>query len=83
MLKKIAIMPFVLLIRFYQTAISPFTPTSCRFEPTCSTYFMDALKIEKAVFIGNSQGGTVSLSTALAHPSRIEKLVVADPAVYT
>jgi putative membrane protein insertion efficiency factor len=28
----------VALIRFYQIAISPFFPTSCRFMPTCSTY---------------------------------------------
>ena len=44
MLKKIAIAPFIFLIRFYQVGISPFTPSSCRFEPTCSTYFIQALK---------------------------------------
>lgn len=38
------ITPFVLLVRFYQTAISPFTPSSCRFEPTCSTYMIQALQ---------------------------------------
>jgi putative membrane protein insertion efficiency factor len=38
------ITPFVLLVRFYQTAISPFTPASCRFEPTCSTYMIQALQ---------------------------------------
>ena len=41
---KIIIYPFLLLIRFYQLAISPFTPSSCRFEPTCSHYAIDALK---------------------------------------
>jgi putative membrane protein insertion efficiency factor len=44
-LSKILIFPLVLLIRFYQTAISPFTPSACRFEPTCSSYFLEALKI--------------------------------------
>jgi len=44
MFSKIIIYPFLLLIRFYQLAISPFTPSSCRFEPTCSHYAIDALK---------------------------------------
>lgn len=45
MVKKIFIFPFILLIRFYQEAISPFTPSTCRFEPTCSSYFLEALKV--------------------------------------
>ncbi len=44
-ISKIIIAPFLLLIRFYQVAISPFTPSTCRFEPTCSSYFIEALKI--------------------------------------
>lgn len=28
---------------FYQKAISPFTPPSCRFTPTCSEYTRQAL----------------------------------------
>ncbi|HLV50562.1 MAG TPA: membrane protein insertion efficiency factor YidD [Flavobacterium sp.] len=42
--KKILIFPFVVLIRFYQVCISPFTPASCRFSPTCSHYTLEALK---------------------------------------
>jgi len=42
--KKILIFPFVILIRFYQVCISPFTPASCRFSPTCSHYTLEALK---------------------------------------
>lgn len=30
-------------ITFYQTCISPFTPPSCRFTPTCSEYARQAL----------------------------------------
>jgi len=45
LLKKILIFPFVLLVRFYQVAISPYTPDSCRFQPTCSHYTIEALKI--------------------------------------
>lgn len=36
--------PFIVLIRFYQTAISPYTPATCRFTPTCSQYSLEALK---------------------------------------
>ena len=43
-LKNILIFPFVLLVRFYQVAISPYTPSSCRYEPTCSQYTIEALK---------------------------------------
>jgi putative membrane protein insertion efficiency factor len=55
MLKKIVIAPFLFLIRFYQYAISPFTPATCRFEPTCSSYFAEALKIH-GLFYGTYLG---------------------------
>ncbi len=45
MLKKIVIAPLLFLIWFYKAAISPFTPVSCRFDPSCSSYFIEALKI--------------------------------------
>ena len=35
---------FILLITFYQTAISPHTPPACRFTPTCSQYALEAIK---------------------------------------
>jgi hypothetical protein len=38
-LKKIAIS----LIGFYQKAISPFFPSSCRYTPSCSEYAKQAL----------------------------------------
>ncbi|PFN96414.1 membrane protein insertion efficiency factor YidD [Bacillus sp. AFS076308] len=40
MLKKI----FILLIRFYQTVISPIKPPTCRFYPTCSQYGLEAVQ---------------------------------------
>jgi len=43
-IKKILTYPFLLLIRFYQTAISPYTPAACRYTPTCSHYAAEALK---------------------------------------
>lgn len=44
---------------------------------------MDALEIDRAILIGNSAGGSVALSTALAHPQRINGLVLVDAAVYS
>lgn len=32
------------LIRFYRRSISPFTPPSCRFRPTCSCYACQAIE---------------------------------------
>ncbi|MBD5199141.1 MAG: membrane protein insertion efficiency factor YidD [Bacteroidales bacterium] len=34
----------ILPIRFYQLAISPMFPASCRYTPTCSAYAIEALK---------------------------------------
>lgn len=42
--KQVIIYPFLLLIRFYQGAISPFLPAVCRYTPTCSHYAAEALQ---------------------------------------
>lgn len=34
---------FLALIRLYQKGISPYTPPSCRFTPTCSAYAYEAI----------------------------------------
>ncbi|MCL2138723.1 MAG: membrane protein insertion efficiency factor YidD [Treponema sp.] len=39
-MKRIA----VLLIRFYQKAVSPWLPASCRYYPTCSAYAIEAIE---------------------------------------
>jgi hypothetical protein len=63
-LKKIVIFPFVLLVRFYQGAISPFTPAACRFEPTCSHYTVEALQKH-----GLFKGGWLAIKRiASCHP---------------
>ena len=43
-LKEIIIFPFVLLIKGYQIFISPILPSSCRYNPTCSHYAIEALR---------------------------------------
>ncbi|MDK4679508.1 membrane protein insertion efficiency factor YidD [Kingella negevensis] len=35
---------FLLLIRFYQLAISPMIPPRCRYTPTCSQYAIEAIR---------------------------------------
>jgi uncharacterized protein len=39
-----SIRPFTAMIRFYQLYISPLTPPTCRFTPTCSNYALGAYR---------------------------------------
>ena len=48
------------LIRFYRRAVSPYTPPSCRFRPTCSAYAYEA--IQK---YGSLKGGWLALRRLL------------------
>lgn len=41
--RKVLIQCLLLPIWFYQHAISPLTPPSCRFTPTCSEYARQAI----------------------------------------
>ncbi|MDO5309164.1 MAG: membrane protein insertion efficiency factor YidD [Planctomycetia bacterium] len=43
-LRRLLIASLVFLVRLYQIFISPVTPKSCRFKPTCSQYCVLALK---------------------------------------
>ena len=55
---------FLSLIRFYRRSISPMTPPSCRFTPTCSAYAYEA--IEK---YGALKGGFLAFKRILrCHP---------------
>ena len=52
------------LIRFYQKYISPCTPPSCRFTPTCSAYAYEAINK-----YGARKGGWLALRRLLrCHP---------------
>ena len=45
----------ILMIRGYQKFISPLFPPTCRFYPTCSVYFIQALEkygVLKGSFLG-------------------------------
>ena len=41
---KLLIVPFLFLIKVYQIFISPLTPATCRYQPTCSNYSKEALQ---------------------------------------
>ena len=52
------------LIRFYKRSISPYTPASCRFNPTCSQYAYEAI-----TKYGAFKGGWLALRRLLrCHP---------------
>ena len=44
MISKILTELLILPISFYRACISPLTPPSCRFTPTCSQYAIEALR---------------------------------------
>ena len=50
--KQACALPLIGLVKFYQLCISPFTPPSCRFTPTCSQYAIEAIEIH-GVFKGS------------------------------
>ena len=54
----------ILLIKFYRYFISPYFPSSCRYLPTCSEYFIDSLKIN-----GTLRGSVFGIKRILrCHP---------------
>ena len=45
----------IALIKFYQKCISPLMPNVCRYTPSCSQYFIEALQVHgvvKGSFLG-------------------------------
>lgn len=44
---------FLAPVYFYRKFISPLTPPSCRFTPTCSEYAIEAIKT-RGIFIGTA-----------------------------
>jgi len=55
---------FLSLIRFYQSAVSPYFPARCRFRPTCSAYAYEAI-----CKYGALKGGWLALKRFLrCHP---------------
>lgn len=54
----------IILIRFYQGAISPHLPAACRYQPTCSQYAVEAISKHGAL-----RGGWLAVKRiARCHP---------------
>ncbi len=64
---KIFSKTIILLIKFYQLVISPYIGNNCRYIPTCSSYFIEALN-EFGFFKGCLIGTKRILS---CHPIKI------------
>jgi putative membrane protein insertion efficiency factor len=63
-MRKILIFIALLPVYFYRYCISPWTPASCRFTPTCSEYAVEAIKKH-----GAFKGGWLALKRiAHCHP---------------
>ena len=63
-IKKIAVAPFLGIIWFYQKFISSWTPSSCRYTPTCSHYTKTALERHGLIY-----GGWLSIKRIFScHP---------------
>ena len=70
-LTKLLLLP----IYFYRHSISPLTPPSCRFTPTCSAYALEA--IEK---YGALKGGFLALRRILrCNPFHRQTSIEYDP----
>ena len=51
----------IAVVRFYQVAISPYSPPSCRYTPTCSQYMLEAVNK-----YGAFKGGWLGLKRILS-----------------
>jgi pimeloyl-ACP methyl ester carboxylesterase len=61
------------------SGLNPYSPEG---NEAMLTGLMDHFGIRKAILIGNSAGGTLSMQFALSHPERVQALILVDPAVY-
>lgn len=43
LLRAILIFLLIMPVRFYQTVIGPLLPRMCKFQPSCSEYFIQAV----------------------------------------
>ncbi len=62
------------------TGENPYTPEA---QVALTVGLMDALGVSRATLVGNSAGGAVAMRVALAHPERVDALVLVDAAVYS
>lgn len=64
LLRRLSVTLLIFPITIYQKFISPLTPPSCRYTPTCSQYAIEALRKH-----GPLRGGYLALRRILScHP---------------
>ena len=56
MINNIVLYPILLIIKIYQTVLSPILPSTCRYSPTCSEYTKQSL-----IKFGLIKGGMISI----------------------
>jgi len=64
---------FIFLIDIYRYCISPFTPRSCRFYPTCSCYARESI-----MTLGNGRGSYLAVKFAEAENTNITYICDVD-----
>ncbi|MEY4571166.1 MAG: hypothetical protein RLZ10_359 [Bacteroidota bacterium] len=45
LIQKISIIPIIFIVKVYQIFLSPILPSVCRYQPTCSHYMIESLRI--------------------------------------
>jgi pimeloyl-ACP methyl ester carboxylesterase len=58
------------------------SPYNTEYQVELTVGLLDALGVERAILVGNSAGGAISMLTALTYPERVQALVLVDPAIY-
>ena len=54
-IRRAFVLLLIIPVKIYQWTISPMLPASCRYEPTCSSYAIEALRVHgpiKGLFMG-------------------------------
>ncbi|MBN1809704.1 MAG: membrane protein insertion efficiency factor YidD [Planctomycetes bacterium] len=46
---------YLLPVHAYRKCVSPWMPPACRYTPSCSAYFVEAVRV-KGVFVGTLMG---------------------------
>ena len=65
--------PLIALVRFYRVAISPWLGMNCRFQPTCSSYAIEALQVHDLPLAVRVRVG--HLEHAMAHGGHLRAVV--------
>jgi putative membrane protein insertion efficiency factor len=57
-IRKLFIIVLIIPVRLYQWVISPWLPKTCRYQPTCSEYAIESLRVHgpvRGLFLGTKR----------------------------